>query len=307
MTNEIAKTENSAPVRQNALGDPEKLAALTQFAAQMAESRVSIPQHLIGKPADCLAVTMQAAEWGMNPFAVAQKTHLINGTLGYEAQLVNAVITSMSPTTGRLNYDWFGPWERVVGNFKTLTGKSGKSYQAPAWSTEDEAGCGVRVWATLRGETEPRVLELLLSQATVRNSTLWASDPKQQLAYLATKRWARLYTPDVILGVYTPDELRQREPIDVTPVQVDDDATAADRLKRKIAGSAADNVDDAAVREVDGVNDAATREQALNLINSCNTLDELIAVADEIKSAGVKDLVVRTAWAERRQAIMVDS
>ena len=106
------------------------------------------------------------------------------------------------------------------------------------------------MWATLRGETEPRVLELLLSQATVRNSTLWASDPKQQLAYLATKRWARLYTPDVILGVYTPDELRQREPIDVTPVQVDDDgASAADRLKRKIAGSAG--------ASADGVNDAA--------------------------------------------------
>ena len=303
--NEIAKTENSAPVRQNALGDPEKLAALTQFAAQMAESRVSIPQHLIGKPADCLAVTMQAAEWGMNPFAVAQKTHLINGTLGYEAQLVNAVITSMSPTTGRLNYDWFGPWERVVGNFKTLTGKSGKSYQAPAWSQEDEAGCGVRVWATLRGETEPRVLDLLLSQATVRNSTLWASDPKQQLAYLATKRWARLYTPDVILGVYTPDELRQREPIDVTPVQVDDDgASAADRLKRKIAGSAgasADIVDDADVRD-------QARDQAVDLINSCDTLDDLTAVADRIKSLGVNDDdLVRAAWAHRRQAVVVDN
>ena len=300
--NEIAKTENNAPARQNALGDPEKLAALTQFAAQMAESRVSIPQHLIGKPADCLAVTMQAAEWGMNPFAVAQKTHLINGTLGYEAQLVNAVITSMSPTTGRLHYDWFGPWERVVGNFKTLTGKSGKPYQAPAWSQDDEAGCGVRVWATLRGETEPRVLELLLSQATVRNSTLWASDPKQQLAYLATKRWARLYTPDVILGVYTQDELRQREPIDVTPVQVDDDgATAADRLKRKIAGSAADSVDD------DGVRDHA-RDQAVDLINSCDTLDDLTAVADRIKSLGVNDDdLVRAAWAHRRQAVVVDN
>ena len=300
--NEIAKTENSAPARQNALGDPEKLAALTQFAAQMAESRVSIPQHLIGKPADCLAVTMQAAEWGMNPFAVAQKTHLINGTLGYEAQLVNAVITSMSPTTGRLHYDWFGPWERVTGKFRTLTGKSGKPYQAPAWSTEDEAGCGVRVWATLRGETEPRVLELLLSQATVRNSTLWASDPKQQLAYLATKRWARLYTPDVILGVYTPDELRQREPIDVTPVHVDDDgASAADRLKRKIAGSAGDIVDDSAGSD-------QARDQAVDLINSCDTLDDLTEVADRIKSLGAHDDdLVRAAWAHRRQAIMVDS
>ena len=304
MTNEITKAGNTAPARTNALGDPEKLAALTQFAAQMAESRVSIPQHLVGKPADCLAVTMQAAEWGMNPFAVAQKTHLINGTLGYEAQLVNSVITSMSPTTGRLHYDWFGPWERIVGNFKTLTGKSGRPYQAPAWSSEDEAGCGVRVWATLRGETEPRVLELLLSQATVRNSTLWASDPKQQLAYLATKRWARLYTPDVILGVYTPDELQQREPIDVTPVQVDDDASAADRLKRKIAGAsvaAGDSVDDADVRD-------QARDQAVDLINSCDTPDELTAVADRIRSLGVNDDdLVRDTWAERRRAIVVDS
>jgi hypothetical protein len=43
---------------------------------------------------------MQAAQWGMNPFAVAQKTHVVNGTLGYEAQLVNAVVSSC-PTKDR--------------------------------------------------------------------------------------------------------------------------------------------------------------------------------------------------------------
>ncbi|WPB58606.1 recombinase RecT [Xylophilus sp. GOD-11R] len=72
---------------------------------------------------------------------------------------------------------------------------------------EDETGCGIRIWATLRGEDQPRTLELLLAQARVRNSTLWADDPKQQLAYLAQKRWSRLYAPDVILGVYSPDEI----------------------------------------------------------------------------------------------------
>jgi hypothetical protein len=54
---------------------------------------------------------------------------------------------------------------------------------------------------------------------SVRNSPLWVSDPRQQLAYLAIKRWSRLYTPDVILGVYTPDEIVEREELDVTPVQ----------------------------------------------------------------------------------------
>ena len=42
----------------------------------------------------------------------------------------------------------------------------------------------------------------MLAQARTRNSTLWADDPRQQLAYLAVKRWARLYCPEVILGVY---------------------------------------------------------------------------------------------------------
>jgi len=46
---------------------------------------------------------------------------------------------------------------------------------------------------------------------------LWASDPKQQLAYLAVKRWARLYAPAVILGVYSSDEL---EPINVAKERV---------------------------------------------------------------------------------------
>ena len=110
----------------------------------------------------------------------------------------------LSCNTGRTIYD-----PHVFGNFVEKTGKGGSTYQAPGWTPADEKGCGVKVWATLKGEDEPRELELLLSQATVRNSTLWASDPKQQLAYLAVKRWSRLYTPDVIMGVYTPDELAE--------------------------------------------------------------------------------------------------
>src|SRR5690606_36314622 len=86
-----------------------------------------------------------------------------------------------------------------------------KKYRVPAWDISAEHGLGVRVWATLKGENEPRVLELLMTQGRTRNSTLWVDDPKQQLAYLAIKRWSRLYCPDVILGVYTPDELEQSE------------------------------------------------------------------------------------------------
>lgn len=186
---------------------PNYMQQLNSVAELMASSVCTVPKHLQGNKGDCFAVAMQAAQWGMNPFAVAQKTHLINGILGYEAQLVNAVINSMAPTKDRLHFEWFGDWTRVVGKFVEKRNDQGKSYKSPAWVFADEAGLGVRVWATLKGENEPRELELLLTQAQVRNSTLWASDPKQQLAYLAIKRWSRLYCSDVIMGVYSEDEL----------------------------------------------------------------------------------------------------
>jgi hypothetical protein len=210
--------------------DVASMESIMRLADIMAKSRTTIPDHLKGNSADCAAVIMQAMQWQMNPFAVAQKTHVVNGTLGYEGQLVNAAITSSGVTRDRFNYEWFGAWEKIIGKTRVVDvpekGKKGeanykKAYQfhAADYDLKDEDGLGIRIWATLRGETQPRELELLLVQASVRNSPLWATDPRQQLAYLAVKRWSRLYAPDVILGVYTPDELEEanREIRDVTP------------------------------------------------------------------------------------------
>lgn len=200
--------------------DGDSLDKMMRLAEVMALGRATLPKHFNGNSADCLAVVMQSMQWKMNPFAVAQKTHLVNGVLGYEAQLVNAVITTCAPVLDRLHYEWYGAWEKVIGKFTIKNGDKGE-YRVPGWKLEDEQGLGVKVWATFRGEDEPRVLDLLLAQARTRNSTLWADDPRQQLAYLATKRWSRLYCPDVILGVYSPDELEEAAPTirDVSPAR----------------------------------------------------------------------------------------
>ena len=204
MSNDIAITSQPGATvgTAAAIFSPEGMDRLVRFATLMADSKATVPAHLAGKPADCLAVTMQAAQWGMNPFAVAQKTHVVNGTLGYEAQLVNAVVSSSNLLATRLNYKWDGDWSKV----------SGKTDKSPSLT--------VTVWATLKGESEPRTLTISMAQAGVRNSPLWEQDPRQQLAYLCVKRWARLHDPDVLLGVYTPDELQEAAPRverDITP------------------------------------------------------------------------------------------
>lgn len=202
---------------------------LTALSNVMANSGALVPAHFQGKPDACMAVAMQAARWGLDPFAVAQKTHIVNGSMGYEAQLVNAVINTMAPTKNRLSYEWYGQWEKILGKTKQMQGSNGKPYISPDWNFRDEAGLGVRVWATMKGEDKPRVLEILLTQAQVRNSTLWASDPRQQLAYLACKRWARLHCPEVILGVYSPDEFEEPVERHVNPARatVDDVVNSA--------------------------------------------------------------------------------
>lgn len=229
--------------------DAHNMNQMMGLAKIMASGRSTLPKHLQGNEGDCMAVVMQSMQWGMNPYSVGQKTHLINGTLGYEAQLVAAVINNSGVVKDRFHFEWFGDWEKIVGKFKevesrTKTDDNGKpkKYIVPAWSQADEQGLGVRVWATIKGETEPRKLELLMTQARTRNSTLWTEDPKQQIAYLAQKRWARLYAPDVILGVYTPDEIEVSAPIDMGAADLvtDPDWDGVPPDLRKAAEEAAD-------------------------------------------------------------------
>lgn len=211
MSNEIIHAPANEADTKAAIFSPSGLQKLQAFAAVMAEGKTTVPAHLAGKPADCLAVALQAAQWGMNPFAVAQKTHLVNGTLGYEAQLVNAVVTSSTAVQGRFKYEYGGNWD---------------AFKPGAANAANEKGLCIRVGAVLRGETEITWGEwLYLEFITTRNSPLWKTAPKQQMAYLAVKYWARLYCPDVILGVYTPDEFEQRERVerDVTPARTRQD------------------------------------------------------------------------------------
>jgi len=207
MSKEIMQSPVNEADTKAAIFSPTGLQKLQAFAEVMAQGKATVPQHLAGKPADCLAIALQAAQWGMNPYAVAQKTHLVNGTLGYEAQLVNAVITSSTAVLGRFKYEYGGDWDK---------------FKPGAANASNERGLCVRVGAVLRGETEITWGEpLYMEYVTTRNSPLWKTAPKQQLAYLAVKYWARLYCPDVILGVYTPDEFEQtqRTERDVTPAR----------------------------------------------------------------------------------------
>ena len=183
------------------LTNPTAMTAMMHFAEVMAAGVSTVPKHLQGKPSDCLAIVMQAARWGMDPFAVGQKTHLVNGTLGYEAQLVNAVLMSSGAIRGRFHYEYAGDGNKL----------------------------SCRAGAIPAGENEIAWTEwLCIDQVTTKNSPLWKTNPKQQMAYLQVKNWGRLYAPGAIMGIYSVEELHERdaEPRDINPVPESAAATA---------------------------------------------------------------------------------
>lgn len=166
-----------------------------KLSEMMAVAKVTVPKHLQNSPGDCAAIIMQAMNWGLDPFVVAQKTHLVNGVLGYEAQLVNAVVQASNSIKGAFSYEYKDEGGTAPNAFVTC-----------------------RVGAMLNGQQSITWGEWLASAAvTTKNSPLWETNVKQQMAYLQVKNWARMYCPGAILGVYTAEELHDTTEQDITP------------------------------------------------------------------------------------------
>ncbi|MEH9087832.1 recombinase RecT [Klebsiella quasipneumoniae subsp. similipneumoniae] len=263
----IAVIDQQAPSTMNngsLLLNGDVMDRMMKIADVMSQGISTVPKHLQGKPSDCLAIVMQAARWGMDPYVVGQKTHVINGTLGYEAQLVSAVLTATGAIRGRFHYEYRGE--------------------------KDLMEC--RVGAVISGEKDITWNEwLCVSEVTIKNSPLWKSNPKQQIGYLQVKYWARAYTPWAILGVYTPDELEERVEREINPTQrmtVDEITSETGILAT--AQESATNVDVVADDLRDRIDTASSVGQAKAIRADIESQKALLGTAlyTELKNKAVK-------------------
>lgn len=176
--NEIAKTAE-APVYGLV---PTSMTEAMKLAEMMASARL-VPQGLQKSPADCLMVIQQAVRWQMDPFAVAQECSVIQGKLMHTGKLVAAVVNARGNLTQRLSFDYRGE-----GDNRTIV-----------------------VSGQLQGEPAPRTVEVILKNARTQNK-VWQTQPDQQLMYHGVRVWARRHTPELMLGVYSPEEFDEPVP-----------------------------------------------------------------------------------------------
>ncbi|ECH4369487.1 recombinase RecT, partial [Salmonella enterica] len=173
-------------------------------------------------------------------------------------------------------------------------GKYTVTERVRGWTDEDEIGLFVQVGAILRGESEITWGEpLYLSGVVTRNSPLWVSNPKQQIAYLGVKYWARLYCPEVILGVYSPDEVEQREEREINPAPVQRMSVqeiTSEVSTRTSAQESAANVDAVADDLRERIDTASSVDQAKAIRADIESQKALLGTAlfTELKNKAVK-------------------
>ena len=167
---------------------PRNAGEAMEIAKMMSISGIAVRSFLRNNPGACLAVAVQAWEWGMNPFAVAAKSYSVNDQISYESALFNAVATRRAPIEGRLriSYDGEGPTRRcnITATLKDAEGGGEVEYTSP-----------------------------LFKDINPKNSPLWKNDPDQQLCYFSVRAFVRRHFPDVMMGVYTVDEMEDAEEI----------------------------------------------------------------------------------------------
>jgi hypothetical protein len=161
---------------------PTTMAEAMRLAEMMATAKL-VPVGLQKSPADCLMVIQQAVRWQMDPFAVAQECSVIQGKLMHTGKLVAAVVNARGNLTQRLSFEYSGEADN-----RTIV-----------------------VSGQLQGEPSPRTVEVVLKNARTQNK-VWLTQPDQQLMYHGVRVWARRHTPELMLGVYSPEDFDEVAP-----------------------------------------------------------------------------------------------
>lgn len=157
----------------------QTVAEARDVAYLMSGSSLAVRKHLRNDPGACFGIVIQAVEWGMSPYAVANKSYVVNDQLAYESQLIQAVILRRAPIKGRIKFAYEGEGEdRIcIASAVTLDDDT-VEYRSPKFG-----------------------------KITPKNSPLWKNDPDQQLSYFSGRGLCRRHFPDVLMGIYDVDEL----------------------------------------------------------------------------------------------------
>jgi hypothetical protein len=229
---------------------PKTLSEAKELSAMLAGAR-TIPEALQKSPADVMAIVMAGAELGLAPMQAIRALVLIKGKPTLSADAMGALVKS----------------RRDVCQYLVVKHSDG---QRATYETQ-------RV-----GDPTPTTMGFTIEEARAANLTgdNWKRFPAAMLRARALSAICRAVYPDLLLGVYDPDELAP-EPRDVTPRPTPPNV-----------------IDSTAVIE------SSERTALEAAVATANNEAELTALVERITRLAASDKAkVRAAWGARRDEL----
>jgi hypothetical protein len=187
-----------------------------------------VPEHFKNNTAGVFVVLHMATRLDLDPFMALQKVYMVHGRPGMEAQLIIALVNARGPFHGPIQWETDG-----VGDKRQWT----------AYATHKATGerCEVTVtWAMVTQEGWNK--DKPMKSGGVQKSK-WNTLPDLMGRYRSATFLARLFCPEVILGLSTADELEDMA------ITLDSGVTVSHRPKTALPEPP--EVDPAAVDEFD--------------------------------------------------------
>jgi hypothetical protein len=173
---QIATTQQPSSLATMQGLTPQTLNEAKDFAVMLAKSGL-LPKPLRGQPSDVLVILLTGAAHDLSPMQAISAIHVIEGRASLAADLLVALCLR-SPVC-----EYFDLVE----------------------TTDEKA-----TYQTKRRGREPVTLSYTADQAKkagVMNRDNWAKHTADMLRHRCSSKLARAVFPDVIQGLYTPDEL----------------------------------------------------------------------------------------------------
>ena len=189
----LAKIDNGKP----ALYNP---AAFDQIwrAAKLFASSDLVPVAYKGKPENCFIAIEMADRMGISPFAMLQSLVIIQGKPSMEAKLIIALVNDSGIFEDPLEYEIVGD-DAYAQTYKVRAfakmKKTGKLCQGP--------------WITYQMAKGEGWLD--------KGGSKWKTMPSIMFMYRAASFFAKVYCPNITMGMQTREEMEDSRPINITP------------------------------------------------------------------------------------------
>jgi len=186
MTNTNQITTAQAPVRLsggNIFGDSKTFELAQRMATALSTSTI-VPKDYQGKLGNCLIALEMSARLNTSPLMVMQNLYVVNGRPAWSSQYIIAMINNSKKYQTELQYEITGTGDKMS-----------------CYAYADDYNGHRVVGPTI-------TMEMAKKEGWLgRTGSKWQTMPEVMIRYRAASFFGRLHCPDMIMGLYSSDEV----------------------------------------------------------------------------------------------------